>query len=83
MTSAKVSGNALLVSFKIAGAGTVWVSGFGLHKAHQQEAAGTHQLRVTFTKLGLRKHKHHQKTSVRVKLVVGKQAVTRAMITRL
>jgi hypothetical protein len=83
ITSAKVSGNALLVGFKTAGAGTVWVSGFGLHKAHKHEAAGAHQVRVTFTKLGVRKHQHHQKTTVRVKLVVGKQAVTRAMTARL
>jgi hypothetical protein len=61
----------------------VWVSGFGLHTAHKGESAGTHQIRVTFTKLGSRKHKHHQKTTVRVKLVVGKQAVTRAMTARL
>jgi hypothetical protein len=83
ITSAKVSGNALLVSFKTADAGTVWVSGFGLNKAHKAESVGTHQIRVTFTKLGMRKHKHHQKTTVRVKLVVGKQAVTRAMTARL
>jgi hypothetical protein len=78
-----VSGNALLVAFKTAGTGTVWVSGFGLHTAHSHETAGTHRIRVSFTKLGLRKHKLHQKTTVRVKLVVGKQAVTRAMIARL
>jgi hypothetical protein len=83
ITSAKVSANALLVTFKTAGAGTVWVSGFGLHKAHKAETVGTHQIRVTFTKLGMRKHEHHQKTTVRVKLVVGKQAVTRAMTARL
>jgi hypothetical protein len=83
ITSAKVSGNALLVNFKTAGAGTVWVSGFGLHKAHKHETVGTHQIRATFTKLGIRKRHHHQKTTVRVKLVVGKQAVTRTMTVRL
>jgi hypothetical protein len=83
ITAAKASGNALLVSFKTAGEGTVWVSGFGLHKAHKHETAGTYQIRVTFTKLGIRKHKHHQKTTVRVKLVEGKQAVTKAMTARL
>jgi uncharacterized repeat protein (TIGR01451 family) len=83
ITSAKVKGNALLVTFKTAGAGTAWVSGFGLRKAHRHVTAGTHRIRVTFTKLGMRKHKHHQKTSVRVKLVVGKQAVTRARTVRL
>ena len=83
ITSAKVSANALLVTFETVGAGTVWVSGFGLNKAHKAESVGTHQIRVTFTKLGMRKHEHHQKTTVRVKLVVGKQAVTRATTARL
>jgi hypothetical protein len=83
ISSAKVSGNALLVTFKTAGAGTAWVSGFGLHTAHKHETAGTHRIRVTFTKLGIRKHRHHQKTTLRVKLVVGKQAVTRAMTVQL
>jgi hypothetical protein len=83
ITSAKVSGNGLLVTFKTAGAGTAWVSGFGLHKAHKQVTAGTHQIRVTFTKLGMRKHRHHQKITVRVKLVVGNQAVAKATSVRL
>jgi hypothetical protein len=80
---ARVSGNALLVTFKTSAAGTVWVSGYGLRTTHKSLTAGTHQIRVAFTKLGVRRHRRHKKTSVRVKLVVGKQAVTKNVTVRL
>jgi hypothetical protein len=83
IAGAKVDGNALLVSFKTGAAGTVWVSGYGLRKTHQKLSAGTHQIRVGFTKLGTIRRTHHQRTSVRVKLIVGKQAATKAMSIRL
>jgi hypothetical protein len=83
VASAKVRGNTLMVTFTTGAAGTVWVSGFGLRTTHQNLTSGTHQVRATFTKLGVRRHKGHKKTSVRVKLVVGKQATTKAMIARL
>jgi hypothetical protein len=72
-----------MVSFKTGAAGTVWVSGYGLKTRHQNLSAGTHQIRVGFTKLGTIRHRHHKKTSVRVKLIVGKQAATKAMSVRL
>jgi hypothetical protein len=83
IASAKVKGNTVTVTFKTSADGTVWVSGYGLSTTHKSLTAGTHQLRVAFTKLGARRHTRHQKTSVRVKLVVGKQAITKAMTVRL
>jgi len=79
----KLSGNALLVTVSAGAAGTLWVSGYGLRTIHKNLTAGTHMVRVAFTKLGVRRHKRHKKTSVRVKLVVGKQAASKAMTVRL
>ena len=79
----KVSGNALLVTFKTGATGTVRVSGYGLITTRKNLTAGTHQVRVAFTKLGVRRHKRHKRTSVRVKLVVGAQADTKDMTVRL
>jgi hypothetical protein len=76
-------GNGLIVTFKTGAEGTVWVSGFGLRKKHEQLSPGTHRIRVGFTKLGIRRHKHHKPTSMRVKLVAGQQAVTSSMTVRL
>jgi len=83
IAGAKLDGNTLMVRFKTGAAGTVWVSGYGLKLTHQKLSAGTHQIRVGFTKLGTIGRRHHQRTSVRVKLIVGKQAATRAMSVRL
>jgi hypothetical protein len=83
IAGAKVDGNTLMVRFKTGATGTVWVSGYGLRTTHQNLSAGTHQIRVVLTKLGNVRRRHHRKTSVRVKLIVGKQAVTNAMSTRL
>jgi hypothetical protein len=79
----KVGGNALLVTFKTGATGTVRVSGYGLITTRKNLTAGTHQVRVAFTKLGIRRHKRHKRTNVRVKLVVGAQADTKDMTVRL
>jgi hypothetical protein len=83
ISKARVTGNTLLVTFKTGASGTVWLSGYGLRTTHKNLTAGTHQIRVAFTKLGVRRHKHHKRTSVRVKLVVGNQAVTKSITVRL
>jgi hypothetical protein len=41
-------------------------------------AAGTHQIRVTLTKLGSSMRKHREKTTVHVSLSSGKQSATKA-----
>jgi hypothetical protein len=79
----KVSGNSLLVTAKTGATGTVWVSGFGLRKIKRKLTAGTHRIRVRLTKIGIARRKHHRKTSVRVKLIVGKQATTKTRAVRL
>jgi uncharacterized repeat protein (TIGR01451 family) len=80
---AKFTGNGLLVTVTTGTSGTVWVSGFGLKTTSKKLSAGTHQISVRFTKVGRLMHKQHKKTSVRVKLVVGKQAVTKATAARM
>jgi UDP-N-acetyl-D-mannosaminuronic acid transferase (WecB/TagA/CpsF family) len=64
-------------------AGTVWVSGVGLKTTHKKLPAGTHQIRVAYTKWGRFLVKHHKKTSVRVKLIDGRQGVTKSTAVRL
>ena len=84
MASAKLSGNALLVTFKTGAPGTVWISGYGLKTAKMNlPTAGTHQIRVAFTKIGISRHKLHKRTTVRVRLTVGKQAVAKTATVRL
>jgi hypothetical protein len=80
----KVSGNALLVTVKTGGTGTVRISGRGLKTtAKKNLAAGTHQIRVPLTKAGRSMRKHHRKTTVHVSLTVGKQADAKATAVRL
>ena len=83
IASAKLTGNTLLVTVKTSATGTVWISGYGLKTTRNNLKAGTHQVRVAFTKTGTSMRKHHKKTSVRVKLTVGKQAVAQATTVQL
>ena len=83
IVSTKLTGNTLLVTVKTSATGTVWISGYGLKTTRNNLKAGTHQFRVAFTKTGTSMRKHHKKTSVRVKLTVGKQAVAQATTVRL
>ena len=73
----------LLVTVRTGAPGTVWLSGFGLKTAHRRLKAGTNQVPVEFTKTGRSLHRHHRKTSLRVKLTMGKQAVTATTAVRL
>ena len=61
----------------------MWISGYGLKTTKRNLTAGTHQIRVAFTKAGTSMRKHHKKTSVRVNLTVGKQAIVKATTVRL
>jgi hypothetical protein len=79
----KVMQNALMVTAKTTSAGTLWVSGAGLIKQHRNVTPGTYRVRAPFTKLGARRARHHARTSVRVKLTAGKQAVTQSVTVAL
>ena len=60
------------------------ISGNGLKTITKKNlTAGTHQIRVAFTKAGMSMRKHHKKTSVRVNLTVGTQAVAKTTTVRL
>jgi hypothetical protein len=84
ITKAAIKGNALLVTVKLSAAGTVKISGKGLKTVTKKNLkAGTHQIRVAFTKAGRSIRKHHKKTTVHVGLTVGKQAVAKATAVRL
>jgi hypothetical protein len=84
IAKAKLSGNALLVTVKTSAKGTVKISGQGLKTVKRNLTAGTHRIRVALTKLGISRHKHHKKISVRVNLTVGKQqAVAKTATVRL
>ena len=61
----------------------MWISGYGLKTVKNSLSAGTHQIRVAFTKTGISMRKHHKRTSVRVKLTVGKRAATKTASVRL
>jgi hypothetical protein len=74
--------NGLLATVRAGAPGTVWISGYGLKTAHTKVKAGTSQVRVAFTKTGRSLRRHHKKTSVRVKLTLGKQAVTASTVVR-
>jgi hypothetical protein len=79
----KIMRNALMVTAKATSAGTLWVSGARLIKQHRNVTPGTYRVRAPFTKLGARRARHHARTSVRIKLTAGKQAVTKSVTVRL
>jgi hypothetical protein len=79
----KIMRNALMVTAKVTSAGTLWVSGAGLIKQHRNVKSGTYNVRAPLTRLGARRARHHARTSVRVKLTAGKQAVTKSVTVRL
>jgi hypothetical protein len=80
----KLIGNVLLVTVKTSAKGTVKISGKGLKTITKKNLkAGTNQIRVALTKAGKSLRAHHKKTSVRISLTVGKQAVAKASTVRL
>jgi hypothetical protein len=79
----KVNGNALLVTVKLSETGTALLSGYGLKTTKKRLTAGTHQVRVPFTRAGIARHRHHKKTSVRVMLIVGEQSAAKTATVRL
>jgi hypothetical protein len=84
LASVKRSGNSLLVTVKTSAKGTVWVSGSGLKKTQKKNlSAGSHRIRVAFTKFGTGFFRHHKKTSVRVKLIAANQTATTARTAHL
>jgi hypothetical protein len=83
IAKAKLSGNALLVTVNLSARGTVRISGRGLKTTTRILSAGAHQVRVALTKAGASLRRHHKRTSVRVGLTVGRQAVAKTMTVRL
>ena len=83
VTKAKLKGNALLVTVKMSAQGTVRISGYGLKTTTKSLKAGTHEIQVALTKKGSSMRKHHEKTTMRVSLTVGKQAVAKTTTVQL
>lgn len=83
ITRIRVAGSALLVTVNASAPGTVSISGDGLKTTKRSLTAGAHQVRVPFTKAGIKRHKHHKRTSVRVQLVAGGQSVAKTATVRL
>jgi hypothetical protein len=83
ITKMKVARNALLVTVNASAPGTVSISGPGLKTTKRRLTAGTHQVRVPFTRAGIKRHKHHQRTSVRVQLIAGGRSVAKTATVRL
>jgi uncharacterized repeat protein (TIGR01451 family) len=80
----KLKGNALLLTITTSAKGTVKISGKGLKTVIKKNLnPGTHRIRVPLTKAGTAMLKHHKKATVRVSLIVGKQAVARTATVRL
>jgi len=75
VTKTELKGNVLSLTLKTSSKGTVKISGRGLKTTKKSLAAGTHVIRVPLTKAGRSMRAHHKKTSVKVSLTVGKQAV--------
>jgi hypothetical protein len=83
ITKVQHQGNVLLVTVQTGAAGTVTISGSGVRTTRKHLAAGTHRIRVALTKTGRSMSKHHKKTTVRVSLTAGKQAVAKTAAVRL
>jgi hypothetical protein len=83
ITKTKLNGNVLLVTVKLSAKGRVRISGTGLRTITKSLTAGTHQIRVALTSKGRSLRAHHRKTSVHVKLSVGKQVAAKATSVKL
>jgi hypothetical protein len=84
ITKTKIAGNALLVTVKTSAEGTVTISGKGLKtKTVRNLKAGTNQIRVVLSGKGRSLRAHHQQTSVKIELKVGKQAAAKAAKVKL
>jgi hypothetical protein len=84
ITKTKLATNSLLVTVKTSTQGTVTISGMGLRTTtYKNLKAGTHQIKVPFTKIGKAAKLHHKKTNLRVSLTVGKQTIAKTKAVRL
>jgi hypothetical protein len=74
----KIQGNALMLTIKTSGKGTVKISGAGLKATTKRGlAAGTHKLKVPLSKAGKAAKRKHKKLSIRASLTVGSQSATK------
>jgi uncharacterized repeat protein (TIGR01451 family) len=79
VTKTAVSGGSLLVTVKTSAKGTLTISGKGLRTTTRRGLkAGSDQIRVRLTAKGASLLAHHEGTSVKVRLTVGKQVAAQA-----
>ena len=84
ITQAKLSGTDLAVTVTTADTGNLRASGGGLKTIKKRDLApGPHQILLAFTREGMSKLGHHEKTSVRVSLSVGKKSVVKTAKVKL
>jgi hypothetical protein len=84
ITKTKLAADSLLLTVKMSPGGTVKISGNGLKTTIEKNlTAGTHQIRVALNKAGRTMRKRHKRTTVRVSLTAGKQAVAATKVVRL
>ena len=78
IVKSRVKGNALLLTVKTSGKGTVKISGSGLKTTTRRGlAAGTHQLRIPLSNAGKAARRRHKKLKVRASLTVSGQSVSK------
>ena len=74
----KIKGNVVLVTIETSAKGRVRVSGHGLKTTVKRGlAVGRHTLEIKLTKTGKTDKRHHEKIELRVRLTIGKQAMTK------
>ena len=83
ITKTKVQGDALIVTVKTSGKGTVKISGAGLKTTKKSLKAGHHQIRMVLTNAGKAAKQHHKKAQLRASLTIGSQTATKTISVRL
>jgi hypothetical protein len=79
----RVRGDAVLVTIATSAKGTVTISGAGLKRTRKKLGAGTHRLRVSFTKEGRTARAHRRTTRLRASLAGGGQRVAKITTIKL
>ena len=79
----KLSGRSVTLVFRLTAKGAVTITGYGLKRYSKTLGAGSHQVKVALSKVGLSLRPHHRKVKIKVALRSGGKASSAATTLKL
>jgi hypothetical protein len=79
----KLSGRSVTLVFRLTAKGAVTITGYGLKRYSKTLGAGSHQVKVALSKVGLSLRPHHRKIKIKVALRSGGKASSAATTLKL